>query len=183
VAFQASLTPADNQRDLPDVSLLVGNGFYSATWVLCSDTIANGTGATTPSSDCANTAGQFSSSTTFSGVGGTSTSAPAFAGMLALVVQSTGGRLGQANPVLYRLANSHPSYFHDIISGDNSVSRISSSPNCSSNEFLSGHNAGDGYDLATGLGSVAAAAIVNNWKSVSLGSTSTTLQINGSSTA
>ena len=181
--FQSALTPADHQRDLPDVSLFAGNGFYSATWVVCSDTVANGTGATTPSSDCANSAGQFSSSTTFTGIGGTSASAPAFAGMLALVVQSTGGRLGQADTVLYQLASSHPSYFHDITGGDNSVPCVSGSPNCGSNGFLSGYNAGAGYDLATGLGSVDTAAIVNNWKSVTLGSTSTTVQINGSGAA
>lgn len=182
-AFQTSLTPIDGFRDLPDVSLFAGDGLYSAVWVVCSDTVANGTGATTPSSDCANTNGQFSSSTTFSGVGGTSASAPAFAGMLALAVQATGGRLGQADTVLYQLASAHPSYFHDITSGDNSVPCVSGSPNCGTNGFVSGYNAGASYDLATGLGSVDAAAIVNNWKSVSLGSTSTSLQINGSSTA
>jgi hypothetical protein len=179
--FQTSLTPADGHRDLPDVSLFAGNGMYSALWALCSDTVADGTGVTTPSSDCANAAGQFSSSTTFSGVGGTSASAPAFAGMLALAVQSTGGRLGQADTVLYQLAKAHPSYFHDITSGDNSVPCASNSPDCGSNGFLSGYNASTGYDLATGLGSVDAAAIVNNWKSVSFKSTSTTIQINGSS--
>ena len=182
-AFQTNLTPADGDRDLPDVSLLAGNGFYAATWVVCSDSVANGTGATAPYPDCANTGGQFSNGTDFTGVGGTSASAPAFAGMLALAVQATGGRLGQADTVLYQLAKSHPGYFHDITSGDNSVPCASGSANCGSNGFLSGYNAGAGYDFATGLGSVDAAAIISNWKSVALGSTSTTLQINGATTA
>jgi hypothetical protein len=181
-AFQTSLTPADGERDLPDVSLLAGNGFYSALWVVCSDSVADGTGAGSPSPDCTNTGGQFSNGTSFTGVGGTSASAPAFAGMLALAVQATGGRLGQADTVLYQLAKAHPSYFHDITSGDNSVPCASGSANCGSNGFLTGYDAGTGYDLATGLGSIDAAALINNWKSVSLGSTSTTLQINGSTT-
>jgi Pro-kumamolisin, activation domain/Bacterial Ig-like domain (group 3)/Subtilase family len=181
-AFQASLTPVDSHRDLPDVSLFAGNGFYSAVWVVCSDTVINN-GATTPVSDCANTSGQFSNSTTFTGIGGTSASAPAFAGILALAVQATGGRLGQADAVLYQLAQAHSSYFHDVMSGDNSVPCATGTANCGSNGFLSGYNAAAGYDFASGLGSVDAAAIVNNWTSVSLGSTSTTLQINGSSAA
>jgi hypothetical protein len=91
--------------------------------------------------------------------------------------------LGQANTILYQLAKVHPSYFHDITAGNNSVPCASGSPNCDSNGFVSGYNASTGYDLATGLGSVDAATIVDNWKSVVLGSTSTTLQINGSTTA
>ena len=48
---------------------------------------------------------------------------------------------------------------------------------------MTGYNAGTGYDLASGLGSVDAAAMVNNWTSVSLASTSTSLDINGSTAA
>jgi trimeric autotransporter adhesin len=109
--------------------------------------------------------------------------------MLALVAQSQGSatdnyRLGQANNVLYQLAQSkYSTVFHDVTTGNNSVACASGSPNCGSNLFLTGYNAGTGYDLASGLGSVDAAAMVTNWTSVSLGSTSTTLQINGSSAA
>ena len=51
-------------------------------------------------------------------------SAPAFAGILALVEQSTGGRLGQAATQLYNLYNgSHAAaIFHDVTQGNNSVS-------------------------------------------------------------
>jgi subtilase family serine protease len=182
-AFQTSLTPADSHRDLPDIALFAGNGFYSAVWTVCSDSVVNGTGATPPVSDCANSGGQFGSNTSFTGVGGTSAAAPAFAGMLALVVQKTGGRLGQADAVLYQLVQKHPSYFHDITSGNNSVPCSAGSPGCSTTGFLTGYEASAGYDLASGLGSVDAAAIVNSWASVSLGSTSTALQINGSAAA
>ena len=88
-SFQTSLTPTDGQRDVPDVSLLSGSGLYQALWLLCSDNLSDG--SSTSYTDCQNTNGTFQSGTYFSGVGGTSASAPAFAGMLALVSQAQGG--------------------------------------------------------------------------------------------
>ena len=88
-------------------------------------------------------------------VGGTSASTPSFAGLMALTAQKTGARLGNGNPSFYTLAASQASggaaVFHDITAGNNSV------------PGLTGYSAGVGYDLATGLGSVDAAALVNNW--------------------
>lgn len=183
-SFQTSLTPNDSVRDLPDVSLFSGNGFDQAVWTVCADNVANEDTSTTYT-DCQTTNGQLTSSSTFSGYGGTSTSAPAFAGMLALVSQAQGGaRLGQADIVLYQLAKSkNATVFHDTTVGDDSVVCVSGSPNCGSNGFMTGYNAAAGYDQASGLGSVDAAALVANWSSVSLGSTSTTLNINGSTSA
>ena len=187
-AFQTSLTPNDGFRDLPDVSLLAGSGMYRAAWAICSDNVTDGV-TTETYTDCQTTNGQFTSNTVFAGGGGTSASAPAFAGMLALVAQAHGSpsdnyRLGQANVILYQLAQSkYSTVFHDITTGNNSVACAAGSPNCGSNLFLTGYNAGTGYDLATGLGSVDAAAMVNDWTSVSLASTSTSLDINGSTAA
>jgi subtilase family serine protease len=86
-------------------------------------------------------------------VSGTSASTVAFAGLMALVVQSQGGaRQGNANPVFYRMAsigNAGP--FRDVVSGDNSVPGVS------------GFSAGQGYDLTTGLGSIDAEALVRGW--------------------
>ncbi len=179
-AYQLSLTPADGARDLPDVSLLAGNGLYRATWVVCSDNVADGV-TSQIYTDCQNTNGTFSSGAVFDGVGGTSAAAPAFAGILALVEQKTGSRLGNANVVLYQLAQSkYSSDFHDVTTGNNSVYCQTGSPDCGANNFLTGYNATTGYDLASGLGSVNIAALVNDWNSVSLSSTSTTLNINGS---
>jgi subtilase family serine protease len=173
-SFQTALTPKDGARDLPDVSFLAGNGLYGAVWVLC------GNGGTS-GYDCQNTNGQFISGATFSGAGGTSAAAPAFAGMLALVEQSVGSRLGQANNVLYQLAASkYASVFHDISSGNISVVCTSGSSGCGSNGFMTGYDAGTGYDLASGLGSVDAAAMVNNWKSVASSSSTISLTIDGS---
>jgi hypothetical protein len=171
-AFQSSLTPADGGRDLPDVAFLAANGLYSAVWVVCAD------------GNCETDNGQFTSSTSFSGYGGTSASAPAFAGMLALVEQKVGSRLGQADTVLYQLAASqYSTVFHDVTSGNNSVVCTTGSPNCGSNGFLTGYNAGTGYDQASGLGSVDVAQMVNLWNSVSLTNTNTALTINGSTSA
>jgi len=93
------------------------------------------------------------------GVYGTSVASPAFAGLMALVVQAAGEPQGNANPNLYRLgnwqlANSGPQVFHDVTSGNTEVPGVST---CCS--------ATPGYDMATGLGSVDANALVTYWGS------------------
>lgn len=182
-AFQTSLTPGDSVRDIPDISFLAANGLYSATWVVCADNVANGT-SYPPYTNCQLSNGAFTSSTTFSGYGGTSASAPTMAGILALIEQKTGSRLGQADYVLYRLAASkYSSIFHDITDGNNSVVCASGTANCGGNGFLTGYNAGSAYDLASGLGSIDVAQLVNNWASAGLTTTSTGLTINGSTAA
>jgi hypothetical protein len=179
-SFQTSLTPTDNSRDVPDVSFLAGNGLYGAVWAVCADNVADGINLFAYT-DCQSTNGALANNATISGFGGTSAAAPAFAGMLALVEQKTGSRLGQADYVLYQLAKTqYSSVFHDVASGNNSVVCQSGTPDCGSNNFITGYNAGDNYDQASGLGSVDAAQLVNNWSSVSLGSTTTSFNINGS---
>jgi trimeric autotransporter adhesin len=165
--------PADGVRDLPDISLMAGNGFQEATWLVCDDATNLNTGLP---NDCAvQPDGSFS----FAGYGGTSTSAPAMAGILALVEQSTGGRLGQAAAQLYNLYNgSHAAMiFHDITQGNNSVSCTQGSPNCAKDtngyDFETGYNAGAGYDQASGLGSVDAAQLVQFWSTATTGATAT----------
>jgi hypothetical protein len=87
--------------------------------------------------------------------GGTSCSTPAFAGIMALVVQRA-GRQGNANPALYRLGSAQyrgagRAVFHDITAGASCV------------PGTQGYDARPGYDLATGLGSVDAEALVGAW--------------------
>ena len=155
--------PPDGKRDLPDVSLMAGAGTDSAAWLVCDD-ITAGTGT-------ANCATQSGNSFYFGAYGGTSTAAPSFAGILALVQQKTGSRLGQAAQELYVLYNgSHASaIFHDVTAGNISVPCTSGTPNCALNSagyyFESGYNTTAGYDLATGLGSVDATQLVNYWNS------------------
>jgi len=170
--YQSALTPPDGARDLPDVSFLAANGLYGALWLVCETSLVYGP-------DCPTANGTFTANAHFSGVGGTSASTPAFAGMLAQVVQSTGSRLGQANNVLYKLAaNNYSTVFHDVTIGNNSVVCAQGSPNCAANGFTTGYDAAPGYDLASGLGSVDAAAMLSNWSSAAGTSSNTTLTIN-----
>jgi hypothetical protein len=189
--------PNDGVRDIPDVSLFASNGFNGTSYVVCeADSVQ-------PESLSCNPA---ESNWTFLGVGGTSASAPSFAGIMALVNQKTGQRQGNANYVLYALAaqsgkscassatmastaNTSGCIFYDVTTGNNSVACLGGSPNCSSTtsggygllevnpptDPSPGWMATAGYDLATGLGSVNAANLVNNWTSVSFKPTTTTL--------
>ena len=134
----------------------------------------------------------------FSGVGGTSASAPAFAGIMALVNQKY-GRQGQADFVLYPLSKQFPAAFNDVKNGTNSVPCEifpSVTTNCiavsnpvtitdsNSNTVTEGqigngttveYNAVAGYDEATGLGTIDANQLVTNWGSVKFTTTTTTL--------
>jgi subtilase family serine protease len=86
-------------------------------------------------------------------VSGTSVASPAFAGVMALVVNKQGGAgQGNANARLYALAGAAADPFHATPSGNNSVPGVS------------GFTAdGAEYNLATGLGSVDGAMLVNDW--------------------
>ena len=95
-------------------------------------------------------------------VGGTSAATPVFAGILALLNQYVqSGGVGNINPNLYRLAQSTPAMFHDIVAGSNMVPCEAESPDCVKGQL--GYNARPGYDLATGLGSVDAYNLVTGW--------------------
>jgi hypothetical protein len=133
--------PKDNARYVPDVSLAAA--VHTPYFIVQGHTTG--------------TSGLFS-------VGGTSASSPAFAGIVALLAQTAGRRLGNVNALLYTvgraqygvaspsasepLAAGSPA-FHDITTGSNSVLG------------LTGYTAGPGYDAATGLGSVDAAALAS----------------------
>ncbi len=99
----------DSVRDTPDVSLFSANGSNDSFYPICAT-----------DGDC-QTSGLTSGSTVqIYGVGGTSASAPAFAGIMALVVEKW-GRQGQADNVLYALKTQYPAAFHDVTNGTNSV--------------------------------------------------------------
>jgi len=174
-AFQGNLTPADGVRDLPDVSLFASNGFNLASWAICADSVA--LGSSTPGTDCQLSKGVPTASTTLSGFGGTSASAPAFASMLAMVSQSIGGRLGNPNPVLYQLGENQPTAFNDVTIGNNSVNCYTDSLDCGANNFLTGYNSGIGYDRASGLGSVNGSNLVSTWPSVTFTPSTTQLEL------
>ncbi len=168
--------PADGVRDLPDLSFFGAFGPNPAYWLVCYTYTYQGSLVTCQP----DSTGEFE----FIGVGGTSAASPTFAGILALVSQSQGGaRLGQANYVLYNLANQASLYstaFHDVTTGNNSVYCASGSPDCGSNLFETGYNAGIDYDLASGLGSVDVTQLVNDWNKATFTSTTTSMTLNGS---
>jgi hypothetical protein len=130
--------PSDGMRDVPDVALsAAGHDAYLVETV----------------GDDGTDEGLYS-------ISGTSVSSPAFAGLMALIVQSTGGvGLGNPDQEFYVMGNAQyaaspgTTIFHPITSGNNSVPgttgfSASSTP---------------GYNQATGLGSVDANALVTNW--------------------
>src|SRR5262249_35328554 len=139
--FGVSGIPNDNSRDVPDVSLTAA---VHDAYLLCFQR------------SCLNNLIYLA--------GGTSASAPSFAGIMALVNQQY-GRQGQANYVLYRLAameplsqcngsstTTHPTstcIFNDVTKGNNAVPGEQGYQTASAK-----YQAGTGYDLATGLGSV-----------------------------
>jgi subtilase family serine protease len=85
-------------------------------------------------------------------IGGTSEATPLMAGVVALADQAAGHRLGLLNPTLYKLGtspNAAADGIIDITTGNNTFGGVT------------GYTAGPGYDLASGLGTIDAAKLVN----------------------
>jgi len=182
--------PNDSARDIPDVSLFAGNGMHYSFYVVCQMDANANNGGYSGSCDLNYPYADFQ------GGSGTSASAQAFAGIMALVNQRY-GRQGNANYVLYPMAtksgascNSSTApvtnsscIFYDVTAGNNSVICAGGSPDCSnttSSQYgimvsngAAAYATTPGYDLATGLGSVNVANLVNNWTSSFTPSTTT----------
>jgi hypothetical protein len=168
--------PNDGHRDLPDVSLTAAG---HDPYLICFES------SCVPDSN-----GQFF----LYFVGGTSASAPSFAGMMALVDQkmSDSGfsrRQGQANYVLYKLAATEKlsqcnasntsglpastCIFNDVTKGNNAVPG-----EVNYGKSNAQYQSTVGYDLATGLGSVNVTNLVNNWATATFKPSVTTLSVN-----
>jgi subtilase family serine protease len=173
--------PADGVRDLPDVSLFASNGLWGHYYVFCwSDTREGGTACTGAPSG-------------WSGAGGTSFASPILAGIQALVNQKQGARQGNPNAVYYKLAATEygatgsvscnstngntvgsTCVFYDVTQGDMDVN-CTGAHNCyrpsgtngvlstSSTSYLKAYGTATGWDFATGIGTVNATNLVNNW--------------------
>lgn len=163
--WQAGVTgiPAAAGRLLPDVSL---NAADHDGYVICID------------GSCVGTAPGFGVAS------GTSASVQVFGGIMALVDHSVGGRVGNANYVLYKLAASE-TYANCNGSAAPSPGTLSS---CVFNDVASGNTnipgetgftAGTGYDQATGLGSVNVTNLITQWHTAQSKSTTTALVLNG----
>ncbi len=141
--------PSDNARHVPDVSLNASN--YHDQYLF------------------------YSNGALVEDVGGTSFSAPSFAGIATLLnqylVQSgaqAAAGVGNMNVGLYALAQSTPSAFHDITTGNNivTVTCPARSSGCVSGNF--GYSATVGYDNASGLGSVDVYNLVMGWNGAAI---------------
>jgi len=187
--------PSDGVRDLPDVSLMAGNGIWGSFYVFCQSDIL-------PGKVC-------DINNSLQGAGGTSFATPVFAGILAMVQQKTAAQQGNVNYVLYKLAAAQYSssnaasctsdsavagnscIFYDVTDGTIAVPCYNGSTNCTTTVagdtvgILPGYNANSGYDLATGLGSVNAYNLVEGWNSATATflPTNTTITPTTSSTA
>ncbi len=165
--------PIGGGRAIPDISLFAADGLNYSYYPICAQAL-----------DCTVQTAQ--NAPQISGVGGTSAATPAMAGVMALIVQKY-GRQGQANYVLYPLAAQHSSVFHDVTVGSNNEPCTQGSNNCSQDTngdgffSLQNYAATTGYDLATGLGSVDANALVTNWNSITFQGSTTTLAISPTS--
>jgi len=120
-----NLVPSGTMRMVPDVAL-GASGALPGFYIVAFDEGANRGGL----------------------VSGTSLSSPAWAGYSRLIAQiyGNGGRLGPMNPQLYQLGNTGSvSGLIDVTSGDNTF--------YGENGYVSGYDAGPGYDMTTGWGS------------------------------
>jgi Pro-kumamolisin, activation domain len=137
--------PADEVRDVPDVSLFAANGLWGHYVIVCFSDRANG------GTSCAG------APSTWSGFGGTSVSAPVMASIQALVNEEWGIRAGNPNPTYYSIAKaefgstgnsacyainqpapkglSSTCVFYDITQGDTNV-------DCEYNGFSDPHGVG-----------------------------------------
>jgi hypothetical protein len=68
--------------------------------------------------------------------------------------------------MLYALAASSPTAFHDITSGNNNAPCTAGTPNCPAGTTSFGFSAGTGYDQVTGLGSLDVANLISAWTAV-----------------
>jgi hypothetical protein len=165
--------PADGKRDVPDLSLFASSGALNTAYAICDSDSAPCT--YTDANDALAQA-----------VGGTSVASPAMAGIMALVLQHVGGAAqGLPNKTFYALAakdtlsacnsntvaGGNTCNFFDVTSDNIAVPCQKGTPNCTIHDsgdtigIIDGYNAGTGYDLATGLGSVNANNLVKNWPS------------------
>lgn len=164
-AWQTGIgVPANASRNTPDVSLTasVHDGYFTCM------------AAQSGSCVVANHSFNFLISA------GTSASAPSMAGITALLNQKVGAPQSNLNPRLYALAaNPGNGVFHDVTIASSGVTACSlATPSLCNNSTpgpgglsggLQGYTVGDGYDLATGLGSVDVANLLAQWNSPTAG--------------
>jgi len=141
--FQGTTAAPVHNRLLPDLAL------PTAIDAGVNPGLAFCFGASTASSGC-----------TLVRSGGSSAAASIFAGVAALLAQKYGAQ-GNLAPNLYALSR-QTGIFNDVQQGSAQLKCVASSPGCGASEQI-GFSAGAGYDLTTGLGTVNAQALVDQW--------------------
>ena len=176
--------PADGVRDIPDVSLFAANGLWGHYYVFCYSNTAGGGAACT------------GSPSGWAGAGGTSFSSPIMAAIQSLVNQKTASKWGNPNPTYYKLAAAEygasgstvcnstngnavasTCTFYDVTQGDMDVN-CTGTHNCfrpsgvngvlstSTTAYQPAYGTTTGWDFATGIGTINANNLVNNWNTV-----------------
>jgi subtilase family serine protease len=132
--------PNSNMRGVPDIAFQASSGTGPLVYMTEPATTSSGTGC----------GGADPCSIGWYVVGGTSCSAPQWAGLIAIADQIAGSDLGYINPALYQLAAgpNYSTYFFDVTIGNNQTTSIP------------GYPASTGWDAVTGLGTPNAATLV-----------------------
>jgi subtilase family serine protease len=184
--------PADNARDIPDVSLFSANGFYGHSLVFC-DSDAKSYGVPCNFANTTDAAMDLA--------GGTSFASPAMAGIFTLITQKYGNQ-GNADVGLYKLAAAEygtqtkplsasncnstlgnkagsTCTFYDVTEGNIDLPCLEA--NCygsvyseylygalsvDSSQFTPAYPTTAGWDYATGLGTINATNLFTNWANV-----------------
>jgi MYXO-CTERM domain-containing protein len=140
-----TMVTASTMREIPDIAASAGGGGANPYFIEC----------TTGGGDCGDVGGNPHVMTII----GTSASTPSIAGVIAIVDQAVGQRLGNVNPLLYALEAGAPSAFHDIAIGGNLQGcSYPGDTGCPSSGGQYGYSAATGYDCTTGVGTPDATA-------------------------
>ena len=133
--------PNSNMRGVPDIAFQASARTGPLVYMSEPATTSSGTGC----------GGADPCSVGWYVLGGTSCSAPQWAGLIAIADQMAGRDLGYINPALYQIANNPAQYasdFFDVTLGNNQTTSIP------------GYAASPGWDAVTGLGTPNAARLL-----------------------
>ena len=166
--WQAGSTPTDGARDVPDLALNATDAPTHDSFLYCVNVAAG--------QSCGSGFRISATNNGLAAAGGTSFDSQIFGGMLAVMEQKVSPTkgLGNINPTIYALGNSvfykagqntltnSTVVFNDVTGGNNQMACTAGSINCGNGGTI-GYTAVNGYDVATGWGSVNLANLANDW--------------------